>query len=167
MARSPFSGETYYSGAENDDVAWIRRFIMKNGNKKSRRIAQFEVDRLEIIMEKLVSHNEKTDLSKENNDLRKIISGLDEEYLKVNAQKPPLVNKPLPPKIIHEKVDSRQNYKIIQKHDPIASIILMCISIPMMLMYMFDWSFWGSKVCLGIGWVIFLLVGFASSSENW
>ena len=84
MAESPFSGEGYYSGTETDDVAWIRRFIVKNANQKSRRIAQFEVQRLEAIMEKLVLSNEKTDLSKENDDLRGIISELNEKYLKVN-----------------------------------------------------------------------------------
>ena len=166
MAGSPFSGEEYYSGTETDDVAWIRRFIVKNANQKSRRIAQFEVQRLEAIMERLVLSNEKTDLSKENDDLRGIISELNEKYLKVNKQNESLVintNTQNPPQ---ENRSNTVNGQIKVNNNAGDTIILMCIAIPMMLIYMFDWTFWGSKICLGIGWFLFLIMGLGSLASD-
>ena len=117
-------------------------------------------------MERLVLNNEKTDLSKENEDLREIISELNEKYLKVNKQNESLVintNTQNPPQ---ENRSNTVNDQTTVNNNAGDTIILMCIAIPMMLIYMFDWTFWGSKICLGIGWFLFLIIGLGSLASD-
>jgi hypothetical protein len=42
---------------------------------------------------------------------------------------------------------------------------MMLIGAPMMLIYAFDFAFWNSSICLGIGWVMFILIGMAGYDQ--
>ena len=162
--KSPFAGEEYYIGTEDDDIAWIDRFILKHNRKEGRRVPDYEVVRIQKIQQRLIELDSFVK-SERDQKLDEAISRVNDEYLQRKSESQSL--RVQEPKIVTEtKIITQKEVEIVERYDPGIPAALMLIAIPMMLIYAFEWDFWGSKICLGIGWVLFVLLGISGMVEN-
>ena len=211
--KSKFVSKTYYIGTENDDVLFLRKFIVKHTNAKSKHLSNIhELPRLEGILAKLKSsETTEADMNKQNQELRKIISEMDEKFLSINSknktpehieQYQPRKNQGAEGSIVAAQPPSSPNSGFsgfdsssfyfpieqsqfsppvfgsgtpplpepgqgshqLQPNDSLGPLVFI-VSLPMLLVYAFEFSFWGSGVCLGFAWIIYLLFGLGSFSE--
>lgn len=210
--KSKFVSKTYYIGTENDDVLFLRKFIVKHTNAKSKHLSNIhELPRLEGILAKLKSsETTEADMNKQNQELRKIISEMDEKFLAINSKtKAPERIDTVQPRNIKNDIDDAaaaqsipsgysgfsgfdtsfqfpieqsqftspvfgpgtpplpepgQGSHHLQPNDSLGPLVFV-VSLPMLLVYAFEFSFWGSGVCLGFAWIIYLLFGLGSFSE--
>tara|TARA_B100000767_G_C19539823_1_gene440250 strand:+ start:102 stop:662 length:561 start_codon:yes stop_codon:yes gene_type:complete len=162
--KSPFAGEEYYFGTEDDDIAWIDRFIVKHNRKEGRRVPDYEVLRIQNIQQRLIDLDSFVQ-SDRDQKLDEAISRVNDEYLQRKADSK--VEKIIETKVVTDtKIVERVEKKIVERFDPAVPATMMMIAIPMMLIYANDWSFWGSGICLGIGWILFILVGIGGMGEQ-
>jgi|SaaInlV_125m_DNA_1040241.scaffolds.fasta_scaffold90482_1 hypothetical protein len=162
--KSPFKGEQYYIGTEDDDVAWIDRFILKHNRDEASRVPDYEVPRLKKIQQRLKDLEDDVRVGR-NEKLDEALSKVNEEYLQRKAES--RVEKVIETKVVTDtKIVERVEKKVVERYDPAVPATMMIIAIPMMLIYANDWSFWGSGICLGIGWILFILVGIGGMGEQ-
>ena len=162
--KSPFEGEEYYFGTEDDDIAWIDRFIVKHNRKQGRRVPNYEVLRIQKIQQRLIGLDSFVQTER-NQKLDEAISKVNDEYLQRKAESK--IEKIVETKVVTDtKIVERVEKKIVERFDPAVPATMMAIAIPMMLIYANDWSFWGSGICLGIGWILFILVGIGGMGEH-
>lgn len=179
--KTQFDSRTYYIGTEDDDVLFLRKFIVKHTNAKSKHLSnRHELPRLEKILEKIETTSTiQTDMNKQNEELRKIIAEMDEKFLRVNSKQDSektslevknLSNhKPSEHSSQSHKIDllkteasptpPNQNINIHNRTsvDPISRGIILVV-FPMLFVYAFDISFWGSGVCMGLAWILSVLL---------
>ena len=186
--KTQFDSRTYYIGTEDDDVLFLRKFIVKHSNAKSKHLSnRHELPRLERILEKIeTTSTTQTDMNKQNEELRKIIADMDEKFLRVNSKEATAkINRGVQhlsnhnqsePKGQTNRIDFQKsevsptppNPNInINNHrgiDPFAILIILVV-FPMLIVYAFDITFWGSGVCMGIGWILSVLFALVAIFE--
>ena len=186
--KTQFDSRTYYIGTEDDDVLFLRKFIVKHSNAKSKHLSnRHELPRLERILEKIeTTSTTQTDMNKQNEELRKIIADMDEKFLRVNSKEVAAKTNPgvqhlsnhnqSEPQIQTNRIDflksevsptpPNTNININNQRgvDPFAILIILVV-FPMLIVYAFDISFWGSGVCMGIGWILSVLFALVAIFE--
>ena len=62
MARNPLNDKKkYYAGLENKNSEWLRRFIIKHNCHKAKRVPDWELPRLRLIVHLLLKMEKSTD----------------------------------------------------------------------------------------------------------
>ena len=212
--KSKFDSRTYYIGTEDDDILFLRKFIVKHTNAKSKHLSNIhELPRLEKIVAKLKnSDTTEADMSKQNEELRKIVEEMDDKFLAINSKNKKSQYIETIGLETHKKAEETatvdqthssgfsgfsgfepitSNSRNEQYHVPSQMVdytdttvpsadqvshpiqptndsfgpIAFVVSLPMLLIYAFDFSFWGSGICMGLAWILYLLFGVASLSE--
>ena len=64
MVRNPLNDrEKYYSGSEDSNSEWLRRFIIKHNCQKAKRVPDWELPRLRLIVDLLKKIEDSTDIT--------------------------------------------------------------------------------------------------------